>query len=237
MTEVEFINQPDTLTKIKDAIESIAARGDLWSKALPDWKLMSKNLSESMSNTNNITLANVHTFKIIKKKQCLFILLDLPTHFLNENPSFISDMEQDIHNPIYKIIWNSQEFSLLNQSGLEFSEFNASIFDEWEYDIQTSTFIEWLEFSELIEPQQSDTSFDNYNNYRGWAKIHNTIATLVALKLYDGKLTATSSILKDKNVYKQLFKELVTIERDGTDKPKEKTLQNYVSDYNNPPEK
>jgi len=237
MTEVEFIKKPDTLTKIKDAIASIVARGDLRSKALPDWELMSLNLSESMSNINNITLANVHKFKVIKKKQCLFVILDLPTHFLNENPSFISDMEQDIHNPIYKIIWNSQEFSLLNQSGLEFSEFNASIFDKWEYDIQTSTFIEWLESSELIESQQRDTAFDNYNNYRGWAKIHNTIATLVALELYDGKLTSTSSILNDKNFYEQLFKELVTIEREGKDKPKEKTLQNYVSDYNNSPKK
>lgn len=237
MTEVEFINPPATLTKIKDAISSIAALGDLRSKALPEWELMSQNLSESMSNPNNITLANVHTFKIIKKKQCLFILLDLPTHFFNENPSFISDIEQDIHNPIYKIIRNSPEFSLLNQSGLEFSGLNASLFDEWEYDIQTSAFIEWLEFSELIEPQQRDTTFDKYNNYKRWAKIHNTIATLVALKLYDGKLKGTSSILKDKNFYQKLSKELVPIEREGAEKPKAKTLQNYVSDYNNPPKK
>ena len=129
MTEFEFINPPATLTKIKDAIASIAALGDLRSKALPEWELMSQNLSESMSNPNNITLANVHTFKIIKKKQCLFILLDLPTQFINENPSFISDIEKDIHNPIYKIIRNSPEFSLLNQSGLEFSGLNTSLFD------------------------------------------------------------------------------------------------------------
>ena len=74
---------------------------------------------------------------------------------------------------IYKIIRNSPELSLLNQSGLEFSGLNASLFDEWEYDIQTSAFIEWLEFSELIEPQQRDTTFDKYNNYKRWAKIHN----------------------------------------------------------------
>jgi hypothetical protein len=237
MTEVEFINQPDTLTKVKDAVESIAARGDLCSKDLPDWELMSQNLSESMSNINNITLANVHKYKILKKKQCLFIMLALPTHFLNENPSFISDMEQDIRNPIYKIIRNSLEFSLLNQSGLEFSEFNASIFNEWEYDIKTSVFIEWLESSELIEPQQRDTALDKYNNYKRWAKNHNTVATVVALNQYDGKLKGTSSILKDKNFYEQLLKKLVPIEHEGTDKPKAKTLQNYVSDYNNPPKK
>jgi hypothetical protein len=68
---------------------------------------------------------------------------------------------------------------------------NTSLFDEWEYDIQTSAFIEWLEFSELIEPQQGDTTFEKYNSYKRWATIHNTIATLVALKLYDGKLKST----------------------------------------------
>jgi len=236
MIETKFINQPNTLNKIKDSIALKTKRKDLWGKALPDWQLMKLNLSENMSNTSNINLANVHRFKIIKKNQCLFVMLDLPTHFLNENQNFMSDVEQGGDNPIHKTIRNSIEFSLLNQSGLEFSGFNTPFFDEWEYDIQTSTFLEWLECVELIEPQKSDNSFFNYNNYRGWAKVHNTIATLIALEAYSGILT-TSSTLKDKNFYKELSKELVTIERDGTDKPKPKTLENYVSEYNNPPKK
>ena len=39
MTEVEFINQPATLTKIKDAIASIAALGDL--RTITDIPVMS----------------------------------------------------------------------------------------------------------------------------------------------------------------------------------------------------
>ena len=206
------------------------------------WKSVLDNLTEDQYS-GYISWKNIEKFESVHHLEALFLLLDLPTKFLLENKEFnlyrspYSNGCSD--SRVREVFTNTIEFQALERSNQEWlpgdldgeskgNNFDVIFFIKWSIE---RGFIEKLDNTEEYEP--SSSPFGKYNDYRGWAKVHNTIATIVALELYKGTRESTSSILKDNKFYGQLSKNLVPKKEDGIDKPKPKTLENYISEYNN----
>jgi len=207
------------------------------------WKNTLNNLTVNQYG-EYITWSNIEKYETIHYLEAIFLLLNLPTRFLVENKEF------DLFKPattgcldesIRQIFSTSVECTALERSYQTTP--HTPFGDEMAGHYQVMEFIEWAIKTGFVEEVKDDLDNDldsdlnknplgKYNDYRGWAKVHNTIASLVALELYDGKLNSASSILNDKTFYGQLSEKLAPIKENGTDKPKPHTLENYISSYN-----
>jgi len=244
MNKYKLLNQSTVLAELNESIDDFLP----WEKGDEDclkyWKNVLNNLTVNQYK-DYITWENIERFENIHYLEAIFLLLNLPTRFLLENKKF------DLFKPfggscfdesIRQVFSASVECVALERS---YQEIPRTPFgDEMIGHYQVTEFVEWAINTGFVKKIEdgSDNNLDidpnknplgKYNNYRGWAKVHNTIATLVALKLYKGNLESTSSILKDKTFYEHLSKELAPIKKDGQRKPKPHTLENYISQYNN----
>ncbi|MEO1944280.1 MAG: hypothetical protein ABGY11_08250 [Candidatus Thioglobus sp.] len=204
------------------------------------WKNVLNSLTVNQYG-DYITWSNIERYETIHYLEAIFLLLNLPTRFLVENKEF------DLFKPataecldesIRQIFSTSVECTALERSHQVTP--HTPYADEMVGHYQVMEFIEWAIETGFVAKvgDDLDSGLDKnplgkYNDYRGWAKVHNTITSLVALELYEGRLTSTSSILKDKDFYGNLSKKLAPKTQDGQDKPKPKTLENYISEYNN----
>lgn len=238
MNKYRLLNPSPVLTELSEAVEnSFLPFED--ETCVDYWKSVLNKLTENQYS-EYITWSNIERYETIHYLEAIFLLLNLPTGFLIKNKGF--DLFRPatdgcLDEPIRQIFSTSTECVALERSHqvIPCTPFG----DEMIGYYQVSEFIEWAigaGFIEKIEDSAPDDLDKNplsrYNDYRGWAKVHNTVATLVELELYKGKLTSNSSILNNSSFYGKLSEKLVPKEQNGTDKPKPKTLENYISEYN-----
>lgn len=240
MNKYKLINPSAVLAELNEALEDDVFLAFESKACISYWKNVANNLTVNQYS-DYITWDNIDRFEHIHYLEAIFLLLNLPTRFLLENKEF--DLFKPFESgcadePIRQIFSTSVECIALERSN------QATVFtpygDEMPGYYQVMEFIEWaidMEFIQDIKDEPDNdsdsTPLENYNNYRGWAKVHNTITTLVALKLYEGKLKSTNSILNDKTFYEGLSKNLAPKKQGTEDKPEPKTLINYISAYNN----
>ena len=246
MNEYKLTEPSAVLAELNEAIEDdffsvIQSKG-----CIKYWGDVLDNLTESQYS-EYISWSNIEKFESIHYLEAIFLLLGLPTRFLLEhkefdlyNSPYSKDCSDDGIRGVFTNTIECQALERSHQDWISDEPYGGSRGNNFD----VSSFIEWSlkkGFTEKInntnKNELSDSPLGRYNDSRGWAKVHNTISTVVALELYEGKLKSTSSILKDNNFYKKLSEKLVPKERDGKDKPQPKTLKNYVSEYNNPPKK
>jgi hypothetical protein len=206
------------------------------------WKGVRDNLTEHQYS-EYISWSNIEKFESIHYLEAIFLLLNLPTRFLLEHKEFnLYDSPYSNNcsdSDAREVFINTIECQALERSHQDwisddpYGESRGNNFD-------VSSFIEWSlkkgfieELDSVNKEELNNNHLGKYNDYRGWAKVHNTIASLVALELYEGKLDSVSSILNDKTFYEKLSKKLAPKTQDGKDKPKPHTLENYISGYNN----
>jgi hypothetical protein len=207
-------------------------------------KYWDKAYNHLMSNKHKeyITWENIERFESISHHEAIFLLLGLPTRFLVDYKRF------DLYKPYRdecvddfarSIFTDSIECASLDRSNLPWAV-SSYLAEEIPGIYPSYDFIEWSlekgfieKVSDTIEDKSDNNPLGKYNDYRGWAKVHNTIATLVALETYEGNLPSNSSILNNDNFYNKLSNNLVSTKEGGIDKPKPKTLENYISEYNN----
>ena len=246
MNEYRLIKPSSVLDKLNEVIEDELFPCFESEEYVNYWRIVRNNLTEHQFS-EYISWNNIEIFESIHYLEAIFLLLDLPTRFLLEYKEF------NLYDSPYKSNCSDTDVTEVFTNTIECLALQGSDQD-WRYDnpygedrngsFGVRNFIAWCLEKGFIQkldttPEygQSKNPLGKYNNYRGWAKAHNTIATLVALELYEGRLESTSSKLKDRVFYENLSKKLVSKERDGKDKPKSKTLENYISEFNNPPEK
>jgi len=207
------------------------------------WKNVLNNLTVNQY-AEYITWNNIERYETIHYLEAIFLLLDLPTRFLVENKEFNlfkPATTECLDESVRQIFSTSIECTALERSYQVTP--HTPYGDEMVGHYQVMEFIEWAVKTGFVEEVKDDLDsdldsdlnknpFGKYNDYRGWARFHNTIATLVVLELYDGRLTSNKSILGNKDFYKKLSEKLVPKYKDGKDKPKPHTLENYISAYN-----
>ena len=238
MNKYKLLNPSPILAELSEAIDNDFLP---WEDevCINYWKNVLNNLTVNQYS-EYITWSNIERYETIHYLEAIFLLLDLPTRFLVENKGFnlfkpaTTECSDEL---IRQVFSTSVECTALERSYQATP--HTPFGDEMVGHYQVTEFIEWAidkGFIEEIEDNSTDDLDKNplgkYNDYRGWARVHNTIATLVALELYEGKLTSNSSILNDKSFYSKLSEKLAPIKENGTDKPKPHTLENYISSYN-----
>ena len=244
MNKYKLLNPSPVLAELNDAIDYSIFSALESKSCIEYWKNVRDNLTEPQYN-DYITWDNIEKFETIHYLEAIFLLLNLPTRFLVENKEF------NLFNPatpecldesIRQIFSTSIECTALERSNqvIPHTPFGEEMIGHY----QVMEFIEWAIETGFVEEVKGDldnnldnnsnkNSLEKYNDYRGWAKVHNTIATLVALELYEGKLTSNSSILNNEKFYNKLSEKLAPKTEGGVDKPKPHTLENYISAYNN----
>jgi hypothetical protein len=240
MNKYKLIKPGAILAELNKALEDDALLMFESKACISYWKNIINNLTVT-KYSDYITWENIERFENIHYLEAIFLLLNLPTRFLLENKEFdlFKSFEGSCFDePIRQVFSTSVECIALERSYQETP--HTPYGDEMIGHYQVKEFVGWaidMEFIQIIEDNSNDdfgdTPLGKYNDYRGWAKVHNTIATLVALEAYDGKLSSNSSILNNDKFYNNLSKNLVPKKEDGIDKPKPKTLENYISKYNN----
>jgi hypothetical protein len=195
---------------------------------------LERTLTENHESLNEFLTDDTLTFI-----ESIFILIGLnPIALKTINVIVSNDIEAEDHEFfefIDEALLETKEYRRLKKAPSLINNQTFIFYDK----IYTKRLISWsIEkgFIQKIENESNNLPDDmplyKYNDYRGWAKVHNTISSLVALELYEGKLTSTRSILKDKTFYEKLSKKLAPKTQDGQEKPKPKTLENYISEYN-----
>lgn len=246
MNEYRLIKPSSVLDQLNEFIEDELFLRYESEEYVNYWRIVHNNLTEHQFS-EYISWNNIEIFESIHYLEAIFLLLDLPTRFLLEYKEFNlydSTYKSNFSDTDVKEVFTNTIECLALQGSNQDWVFEGEYCDERSNSFSVSVFVAWSLEKGFIQkldttPEygQSNNPLGKYNDYRGWAKAHNTIATLVALELYEGRLESTSSKLKDRVFYENLSKKLVSKERDGKDKPKSKTLENYISEFNNPPEK
>jgi len=208
MNEYKLLKSSAVLVELNKAIEGSAFLPFEDKNCINYWKRVLKNLAEHRYS-EYISWDNIEKFESIHYLEALFLLLGLPTRFLLEHKEFDlykSPYSNDCSdNGVREVFTNTIECQALERSDQDWipgdpyvggrsNNFDVSFFIKWSLE---KGFIEKSDNTE--EYESSSSPLGKYNDYRGWAKVHNTIATMVALKLYQGKLKSTSSKLKDNN--------------------------------------
>ena len=248
MKQVTLIKQQNTFQKIKDELNSFIKRDKdgNWLECINHWELIIMDLT--ISDKNHITWSTLHSVNYITKIEALFLLLDLPTGFLRDNPEFVPDYEPN-HDPysqgsicpitgMRRCFTDSFEMTALNRSNLHFSAVDSQ--EAWSFVVNVNEFIEWsieAGFTELInsdenkitaEPKSNIESYNN--NYRKWSEFHNARVVITAYENNKSSNTNPKSFT-DSNKYYNLYKDELVPKSEGGKLPARTTLRDYIYKY------
>lgn len=249
MKQVTLIKQHNTLQTIQDELNDFIKRdknGD-WLECINYWELVVMDLM--ISNNNHITWATLNSVNYITKIEALFLLLNLPTGFLRNNPEFEPDYEPN-HDPysqgsicpitgMRKCFIDSFEMTVLNRSNLHFSATDSQ--ESWGFVVNVNEFIEWsinVGFTKLVNSDENLTStesksnIEDYNdNYRKWSEFHNARVVITAYENIDSNNKNPNSFIDTDKYYNQYKGQLVPKSEAG-DLPAKTTLRDYIYKYN-----
>ncbi len=198
MKQVTLIKQQDSLQIIQDELNNFIKRdkNGNWLECINYWETVVMSLMSS--NNNHITQSTLHSISYITRIEALFLLLNLPTGFLRDNPEFEPDYEPN-HDPysqgsicpitrMRRCFTDSFEMTALNRSNLHFSATDSQ--ESWGFVVNVSEFIEWsisVGFTKLVNSDESlkntesKSNIEDYNNnHRKWSAFHNARVVITA---------------------------------------------------------
>ncbi len=249
MKQVALIKQHNTLQTIQDELNAFIKRdknGD-WLECINYWELIVMDLT--ISNNNHITWATLNSVNYITKIEALFLLLNLPTGFLRDNPEFEPDYEPN-HDPysqgsicpitgMRRCFTDSFEMTALNRSNLHFSATDSQ--ESWGFVVNVNEFIEWsinvgltklVNSDENLTNTESKSNIEDYNdNYRKWSEFHNARVVITAYENIDSNNKNPSSFINSDKYYNR-YKEKLVPKSEAGDLPAKTTLRDYIYKYN-----
>ena len=249
MKQVKLINKQNTFQKIQDELNSFTERDKdgNWLECINYWELVIMDLM--ISNNNHITWSTLHRVNYITKLEALFLLLDLPTGFLRDNPDFEPDYEPN-HDPysqgsicpitgMRRCFTDSFEMTALNRSDLHFSSTDSQ--EPWGFVVNVDEFIEWsinagftklIDGDECLKNTESKSNIEDYNNnYRKWSEFHNARVVITAYENINSNNKNPSSFINSDKYYNQ-YKEQLIPKSEAGDLPAKTTLRDYIYKYN-----
>ena len=249
MKQVTLIKQQDTLQIIQDALNSFIKRdknGD-WLECINHWEVVVMDLMSS--SNNHITWSTLYSVNYITRIEALFLLLNLPTGFLRDNPEFEPDYEPN-HDPysqgsicpitrMRRCFTDSFEMTALNRSNLHFSSTDSQ--ESWGFIVNVNEFIEWSINAGFTKPISSNESsnatigksnIESYNeNYRKWSEFHNARVVITAYENISLNNKNPNSFIDSDKYYNQ-YKEQLIPKSEAGNLPAKTTLRDYIYKYN-----